>query len=135
MPDQHTQSVLGTRSANVGYHMNGNVILLKGLSLTAISAPANLYFMRESGKGYVFNRAYLRPFPGACDDVYAYEQSSSLLYMPHILGFNIPFCDGHAKWYKSSQTFHLAMSHRTIRTATTNIPARPIAIPDPGPSS
>ena len=94
---------------NIGYHMNGNVILPKGLAIAAIVAPSSLYFMRESGRGYVFNKAYLRPIPTLCDDVVAYEAGGSANYMPHSLGYNLPFCDGHAKWYKSTQTLALAM--------------------------
>jgi prepilin-type N-terminal cleavage/methylation domain-containing protein len=101
---------LTLRPPNIGYHMNGNVILAKGLSLAAIAAPSSLYFMRESGRGYVFNRAYLRPIPTYCDDVVAYETGDPKTnYMPHNLGYNLPFCDGHAKWYKSTQTYALAM--------------------------
>src|SRR5579872_215349 len=74
-PTNQANGSLKPAPPNIGYHMNGNVILPKGLSLAAIVAPASLYFMRESGQGYVFNRAYLRPFPNACDDVVAYEQS------------------------------------------------------------
>jgi prepilin-type N-terminal cleavage/methylation domain-containing protein len=100
---------LRTAPPNIGYHMNGNVILPNGLPIAGIVAPASLFFMRESGRGYVFNRAYLRPIPGYCDDVVAYEQGSSANYMPHTLGYNLPFCDGHAKWYKSTQAQKLAM--------------------------
>lgn len=94
---------------NIGYHMNGNVILPKGLAIAAIVAPSSLYFMRESGRGLVFNRGYLRPIPGLCDDVIAYEAGGSANYMPHSTGYNLPFCDGHAKWYKSTQTRALSM--------------------------
>jgi prepilin-type N-terminal cleavage/methylation domain-containing protein len=98
---------------NVGYHMNGNVIIPAGLSLAAVNAPASLFIMRESGRGFVFNRAYLRPIPGLCDDVVAYETGSPLTnYMPHSLGYNLPFADGHAKWYRSTQAQKLAMFPR-----------------------
>jgi prepilin-type processing-associated H-X9-DG protein len=64
--------------------------------------------MRESGKGFVFNRAYLRPIPGLCDDVIAYEAGSANNYMPHSKGYNLAFADGHAKWYRSGMTKSLA---------------------------
>ncbi len=89
---------------NLGYHMNGNVILPQGLAMAAIQAPANLFIMRESGRGYVFNRCYLRPIPGLCDDVIAYEAGGAANYMPHSKGYNLAFADGHAKWYRSGQT-------------------------------
>lgn len=100
---------LRVAAPNLGYHFNGNVFTPQGLALAAVVAPANLYIGRESGRGYVFNRAYLRPIPGLCDDVIAYEAGGAANYMPHSKGYNLPFADGHAKWYKSGQT--KALSH------------------------
>lgn len=100
---------LQTRPPNIGYHMSGNVFLPRGLSQAAVVAPANLFIMRESGRGYVFNRAYLRPIPGLCDDVVAYERGNPTAnYMPHMRGYNLTFADGHAKWYMSGQAQKLA---------------------------
>ena len=93
---------------NLGYHMNGNVITQTGLAQAAIVAPASLFIMRESGRGYVFDRAYLRPAPGYCDDVAAYEQGGPANYMPHMKGYNLIFGDGHAKWYLSGQALKLS---------------------------
>jgi prepilin-type processing-associated H-X9-DG protein len=94
---------------NMGYHMSGNVFVPTGLSEAAIVAPANLFILRETGRGYVFNRAYLRPFPNACDDVINYERGNPANnYMPHMGGFNLVFADGHAKWFKSGQTLNLS---------------------------
>ena len=103
-PTNIPNGTLKTAAPNIGYHMNGNVFLPQGLSLAAIVAPANLFIMRESGKGFVFNRAYLRPIPGRCDDVIAYEAGSTANYMPHSKGYNMAFADGHAKWYRSGST-------------------------------
>jgi prepilin-type N-terminal cleavage/methylation domain-containing protein len=107
-PTNIPNGTLNTVPPNVGYHMNGNVMIPAGLSLAAVVAPASLFIMRESGKGYVFNRAYLRPIPGLCDDVVAYETNPAN-YMPHFKGYNLPFADGHAKWYRSTQAQKLAM--------------------------
>ncbi len=101
---------LDTRPPNLGYHMNGNVITRTGLAQAAIVATASLFIMRESGRGYVFNRAYLRPVPGYCDDVVAYEKNNSKTnYMPHSKGYNLAFADGHGKWYLSTAAQKLSM--------------------------
>jgi prepilin-type N-terminal cleavage/methylation domain-containing protein len=106
-PTNIPNGALRTAAPNIGYHFNGNVFLPQGLALAAIAAPANLYIGRESGKGFVFNRAYLRPIPNECDDVIAYEVNPAN-YMPHSKGYNLPFADGHAKWYRSGGTKTLA---------------------------
>lgn len=109
-PTNIPNGTLKTAPPNLGYHMNGNVITRTGLSQAAINSVANLFIMRESGKGYVFNRAYLRPIPGYCDDVVAYEQSApGTNYMPHLKGYNLAFADGHAKWFLSTAAQKLAM--------------------------
>ncbi|WP_309718439.1 DUF1559 domain-containing protein [Armatimonas sp.] len=107
-PTNIPNGTLRTAAPNVGYHFNGNVFLPQGLALAAIVAPANLYIGRESGRGFVFNRAYLRPIPGRCDDVIAYEANNAINVMPHSKGYNLPFADGHAKWYRSGGTKALA---------------------------
>jgi prepilin-type N-terminal cleavage/methylation domain-containing protein/prepilin-type processing-associated H-X9-DG protein len=107
-PSNIPNGTLQTRPPNVGYHMNGNVITAAGLSEAAIAAPANLFVMRESGRGFVHARAYLRPVRGWCDDVVAYQNGSVNNFMPHMKGFNLLFADGHAKWYKASRTLSLA---------------------------
>jgi prepilin-type processing-associated H-X9-DG protein len=114
--------VLDTVTPNVGYHMNGNVITPTGLSEADIKQPAKLFIMRETGMGHVFNRAYLRPIPGNCDDVINYENGLATRFMPHMKGFNLAFADGHAKWYKASQQLGLIhfpqdeVDSTTIRT-------------------
>jgi len=108
-PTNIPNGTLQVRPPQMGYHMNGNVITYTGLSEAAIASSAGLFVLRESGRGYVFNRAYLRPFPGACDDVIAYEKGNPTTnYMPHMGGFNLVFADGHAKWFKSGQTLKLS---------------------------
>ena len=106
-PTNRPNGSLNTAPPNVGYHMNGNVITPTGLAIATIASPANLQIMRESGLGYVFDRAYLRPYPTYCDDVVAYEVNPAN-YMPHMKGYNIPFADGHAKWYRSTQAQKLS---------------------------
>lgn len=108
-PTNIPNGALNTRPPNVGYHMNGNVITRTGLADAAIVAASNLMIMRESGRGYVFNRAYLRPAFGECDDVLAYEIGNpNTNYMPHMKGYNLLLADGHAKWFKSTQALSLA---------------------------
>jgi len=108
-PSNLPNGTLATRPPNIGYHMNGNVFVAAGLPEAAMAAPANLLILRESGKGLVFQNAYLRPYRGNCDDVINYENSSANNYMPHMKGYNILLADGHAKWYKSGQANLLSM--------------------------
>lgn len=79
---------------NVAYHMNGNVITGTGLNTSAIQTEANLVLLRDSGSGATYNMAYLRAYPGGCDD--AWNQAPS---GPHNGSgtYNVLFCDGHAK--------------------------------------
>ena len=116
-PSNQPNGTLRVAPPNMGYHMNGAVFIPAGLSDAAIAAPANLFIMRESGRGFVFNRAYLRPIPAnppgkpnpSCDDVINYEKGNPTINkMPHNGGFNLAFADGHAKWYKSGNTLNLA---------------------------
>jgi prepilin-type N-terminal cleavage/methylation domain-containing protein/prepilin-type processing-associated H-X9-DG protein len=121
---------LSTAPPNLGYHMNGNVITRTGLAQAAIEATASLFIMRESGKGYVFNRAYLRPIPGDCDDVVAYEQSNSVTnFMPHTKGYNLTFADGHAKWYLSTSAQKLAMFPKDLDDSYNRNPGVPYCKP------
>lgn len=108
-PTNMPNGTLKTAPPNLGYHMNGNVITRLGLSQAAIASVSMLMIMRESGRGFVFNRAYLRPIPGYCDDVLAYEQGGSANYMPHMKGYNLAFADGHAKWFLSGAALKLAV--------------------------
>jgi len=108
-PSNIPNGSLGVKPPYIGYHMNGNLITANGLSEAAIVAPSSLLALRESGKGYVFDRAYLRPYRGNCDDVIQYEAGGPQNYMPHMQGYNILFADAHAKWFKSGQTLQLAM--------------------------
>lgn len=100
---------LKTAPPNLGYHMNGNVITRTGLSQAAVNSVSSLYIMRESGNGSVFNRAYMRPIPGKCDDVVAFEKNSASNHMPHMKGYNLAFADGHGKWFLSGAAQKLAM--------------------------
>jgi prepilin-type processing-associated H-X9-DG protein len=108
-PSNIPNGALRLAPPNLGYHMNGNVITQTGLSQAAVVASSNLFIMRESGRGYVFNRAYLRPAFDNCDDVMAYEKSNPASnYMPHSKGYNLAFADGHAKWYLSTMALNLS---------------------------
>ena len=115
---------------NLGYHMNGNVITRTGLSQAAIVATASLFIMRESGRGYVYNRAYLRPVPDYCDDVTAYEVSNPKTnYMPHMKGYNLAFADGHGKWFLSTQTQKLSMFPQDLDNSYDRNPGVPYCHP------
>ena len=109
-PTNRPNGSLDTAAPNLGYHMNGNVITPTGLALASVEATANLFIMRESGRGYVFNRAYLRPVPEYCDDVVAYEKGNPVTnFMPHSKGYNLAFADGHGKWFLSGAAQKLSM--------------------------
>lgn len=121
-PTNQPNGTVDTKPPSVGYHMNGNIIIPAGLSDADIKAPSKLFILRESGKGFVFNYAYLRPVPGGCDDVIAYENVGPANYMPHMKGFNLLFADGHAKWYKASQQLGL-IHFPADETDSTTLPA------------
>lgn len=91
----------------MGFHMNGNVITKAGLSEAAMAAPANLMAMRETGAGVVWAQAYLRPYPGDCDDTIGWSGAGGRTFN-HMGGTNLLFCDGHAKWFLPSQTLTLS---------------------------
>jgi prepilin-type N-terminal cleavage/methylation domain-containing protein/prepilin-type processing-associated H-X9-DG protein len=91
---------LQTKPPNIGYHMNGNLITYRGVNEAVIANPAKFLALRESGRGLVFDRAWLRPYPRNCDDVIGYVQAGG--YMPHQQGYNVLLADGHAKWYPST---------------------------------
>ena len=121
---------LDTAPPNMGYHMNGNVITTSGLSIAEIQASANLMIMRESGRGFVYNRAYLRPVPGYCDDVIAYEVSNpGRNYMPHMKGYNLAFADGHAKWYLSGGAKSLSAFPKDLDNSYDRNPGVPYCHP------
>jgi prepilin-type N-terminal cleavage/methylation domain-containing protein/prepilin-type processing-associated H-X9-DG protein len=128
-PTDRPNGTLTTAPPNMGYHMNGNVITRTGLSQAAIVATSTLFIMRESGLGYVFNRAYLRPIPTYCDDVVAYEQGSPNQYMPHMKGYNLTFADGHAKWYLSTNAQKLAMFPQDLDDSYDRNPGVPYCHP------
>ena len=93
---------------NIGYHFNGNVVTAPGTPLAAIAAPSMLFIARESGNGFIYDRAWLRPRPGQCDDVVAYEGYSTQNFMPHMKGYILAFADGHAKWFRTGQAMKLS---------------------------
>ena len=128
-PTNIPNGTLRTAPPNLGYHMNGNVITRTGLSQAAIVSVSSLFIMRESGRGYVFNRAYLRPIPTYCDDVVAYEQGSTQNYMPHMKGYNLAFADGHGKWFKSTQAQALAMFPQDLDDSYNRNPGVPYCHP------
>ncbi len=90
-----------------GYHMNGNLITATGLAEAAVAAPSNCQLMREAGFGYVWNQAWLRPFPKDCDaivDVNGKSYNSGF----HMNGFTFLLADGHAKWYTDTNSLELS---------------------------
>jgi prepilin-type N-terminal cleavage/methylation domain-containing protein len=98
----------------MGYHMNGNLITLTGLSEAAVASPANCLLMRESGAGYAYYEAWLRPYRGGCDDTFI--GTSNTVWRdakgkagPHKDGYNLLCADTHAKWYRPETA--IALSH------------------------
>jgi prepilin-type N-terminal cleavage/methylation domain-containing protein/prepilin-type processing-associated H-X9-DG protein len=125
-PTNVSNGSLKTAPPNLGYHMNGNVITRTGLALAGVAATSSLFIMRESGRGFVYNRAYLRPIPGWCDDVVAYEKNNPTNnYMPHMKGYNLAFADGHGKWFLSTQAQKLAMFPQDVDDSYNRNPGLP----------
>jgi prepilin-type N-terminal cleavage/methylation domain-containing protein len=98
----------------MAYHMNGNLITLTGLSEAAVAAPANCLLMRESGAGYMYREAWLRPYRGGCDDTFI--GTSNTVWRdakgkagPHKDGYNLLLADTHAKWFRPETA--IALSH------------------------
>jgi len=108
-PGNIANGTVQVKPSAMGYHMNGNLITATGLNEAIISAPSSFIALRESGRGFVFPNAYLRPYRGNCDDVINYEAAGGLNYMPHQKGYNLLLADGHAKWYLSTQANNLTM--------------------------
>ena len=105
----NTNPVLKVAAPNMGYHFNGNVITPKGVALAAIQSPSGLMLMRESGVGTVYNRAYLRPYPGDCDDTIGWAPPPGSPYkFPHRNGINLLIADSHVKWYIPESSFSLS---------------------------
>jgi prepilin-type N-terminal cleavage/methylation domain-containing protein len=96
----------------MGYHMNGNLITKEGLAEAAVAAPSNALLMRESGAGYVYKEAYLRPYRGGCDDTFI--ASNNTVWRdkgkagPHMDGYNFLLADTHAKWMRPEAGINLA---------------------------
>jgi prepilin-type N-terminal cleavage/methylation domain-containing protein/prepilin-type processing-associated H-X9-DG protein len=96
----------------MGYHMNGNLITPTGLAEAAVAAPSSCLLMRESGAGFVYNAAYLRPYPKGCDDTF--QASNGQVWRsggkagPHMDGYNFLMADTHAKWYRPEAAIELA---------------------------
>lgn len=93
---------------SMGYHMNGNVIVPSGLSEAAAAAPTILMLQRESGAGFVYRHAWLRPYPGACDDTVGWLPVAGNRAFPHRDGFNLLLADTHVKWYMPTMSLILA---------------------------
>ena len=108
-PDDAPNGSLKVAAPNMGYHMNGNVITPKGMLLAEIAAPSGLLVMRESGGGVVYNQAYLRPYPGTCDDTIDWVKPAGYLNrFPHREGFNLLVSDTHVKWYSPKASLTLS---------------------------
>jgi prepilin-type N-terminal cleavage/methylation domain-containing protein len=94
------------------YHMNGNLITKLGLSEAAVAAASNCLLMRESGAGYPYFEAYLRPYPGDCDDTFIVSTNTVWRDKgragPHKDGYNLLVADTHAKWYRPERAEELA---------------------------
>jgi len=92
---------------SMGYHMNGNLITPTGLGEAAVAAPSNCMLMRESGAGYVYRFAYLRPYPGGCDNIVGFKGANGK-NGPHRDGYNFLLADTHAKWFSDTQSLNLS---------------------------
>jgi prepilin-type N-terminal cleavage/methylation domain-containing protein len=97
----------------MGYHMNGNLITKTGLAEATVAAPSNCLLMRESGAGAVWFEAYLRPYPGDCDDTFVVSSNSVWRGAegragPHKDGYNLLLADTHAKWFRPEAAEELA---------------------------
>jgi prepilin-type N-terminal cleavage/methylation domain-containing protein len=105
----------------LGYHMNGNLITLTGLSEAAVAAPANCLLMREFGGGGTAPIAYLRPYRGNCDDTFCVSTGKAWRSDigcgsgkgtgragPHKDGYNLLLADTHAKWFRPEAAIELA---------------------------
>jgi prepilin-type N-terminal cleavage/methylation domain-containing protein len=96
----------------MGYHMNGNLITKDGLAEAAVAAPSNCLLMRESGAGFTYQEAWLRPYRGGCDDTFI-AASNQVWYSggkagPHMNGYNFLLADTHAKWLRPEAGINLA---------------------------
>jgi hypothetical protein len=68
--------------------------------------------MRESGAGYPYYEAYLRPYPGDCDDTFIVATNTVWRDKgragPHKDGYNLLIADTHAKWFRPERAEELA---------------------------
>jgi prepilin-type N-terminal cleavage/methylation domain-containing protein/prepilin-type processing-associated H-X9-DG protein len=111
-----------SRGLENGYHMNGTFTSYPpgcrnpncvGIADAAVSQPANTQVIRETGWGYLYDRAWLRPYGPNLDnqrwgkdDCQVFEASAF-----HQGGVQLLMADGHAKWFHWSLTktqFHRA---------------------------
>ncbi len=108
----NTGEKLGLQPPAMGYHMNGNLITAGGLAEAAVAAPSNCLLMRESGAGFVYKEAYLRPYSKGCDDTFQ-GSNNTVWYSggkagPHKNGYNMLVADTHAKWFRPEAAIELA---------------------------
>jgi prepilin-type N-terminal cleavage/methylation domain-containing protein/prepilin-type processing-associated H-X9-DG protein len=79
----------------MSYHMNGLIVTVRGLKLTAIAETSHTLLIGETGQFTRFDEAYLRP-----------DQHGGYLYdrpqQNHNGGSNAAFVDGHVTWYDDS---------------------------------
>jgi prepilin-type N-terminal cleavage/methylation domain-containing protein/prepilin-type processing-associated H-X9-DG protein len=92
-PDAQVGNNGPTAPPNVGYHANGNIITPAGLNTSQIAAEASCILFRDSGSAKTYGQAYLRAYPGQCDDAY---NSAAGVHNGNG-NYNIVMCDGHAK--------------------------------------
>jgi prepilin-type N-terminal cleavage/methylation domain-containing protein/prepilin-type processing-associated H-X9-DG protein len=79
----------------MSYHMNGLISTTNGLSAGAIRQPSNTLLLEESGQTR-WDGAMLRP-----NQMGQYQYGRPQIN--HSRGGNVPFVDGHVKWYSDSQ--------------------------------
>jgi prepilin-type N-terminal cleavage/methylation domain-containing protein/prepilin-type processing-associated H-X9-DG protein len=90
-----------------GYHFNGAFLsspvgcaygTCRGVADSVVERPGETQIIRETGWGYIYDRAWFRPYAGgaatwAKDDCNDFVNSQI-----HTDGLNLAFADGHAKW-------------------------------------
>jgi prepilin-type processing-associated H-X9-DG protein len=75
--------------------MNGLIVTVRGLKVTAIAQTSRTLLIGESGEFTRFDKAFLRPDH---DGDYLYDRPQH----NHHGGSNAAFVDGHVAWYDNS---------------------------------
>jgi prepilin-type N-terminal cleavage/methylation domain-containing protein/prepilin-type processing-associated H-X9-DG protein len=104
-----------------GYHFNGTFLsnppgckpgTCSGIAEAAVAQPSNTQIMRESGWGYLYDRAWERPYSAShsAKDYGKDDCKDFVNTQIHSNGLNLLMADTHARWFHGTQT--RTMSHR-----------------------